>query len=193
MLPGSYSGNLAAWFRLKYPHLVAGAVASSAPVLAKLNFDSYYKSVTNSLDSKCVSEIRSAMEQFNSLLKTTSGKQQLTKTLNLCTPLESSSQNPKDVSFLIFQFANNFGFAVEGNDNTTGNPLNIQKICSNMTDERNSSLTALDRLAGIMDFVYDGGCVINDYSWIVNSNDSWSDNHREHGKCYFLILFTTKT
>ncbi len=35
---GAYSGNLAAWFRLKYPHMAYGAVASSAPILSKLNF-----------------------------------------------------------------------------------------------------------------------------------------------------------
>jgi pimeloyl-ACP methyl ester carboxylesterase len=35
---GSYAGSLAAWFRVKYPQLTVGAVASSAPIWPKVDF-----------------------------------------------------------------------------------------------------------------------------------------------------------
>jgi len=43
---GSYPGNLAAWFRLKYPHITDGSIASSAPLRAKTNFSEYMEVVT---------------------------------------------------------------------------------------------------------------------------------------------------
>lgn len=64
---GSYGGMLAAWFRIKYPHLVTGALASSAPVLQFTDvvpcdiFNRILTSVYNSAldeDSFCVENIR---------------------------------------------------------------------------------------------------------------------------------------
>ena len=33
---GSYPGSMAAWVRLKFPHLISGAVSSSGPLEAKV-------------------------------------------------------------------------------------------------------------------------------------------------------------
>jgi hypothetical protein len=38
LVGASYSATMVSWFRLKYPHLANGAWASSAPLLAKLDF-----------------------------------------------------------------------------------------------------------------------------------------------------------
>ena len=63
---GSYSGNLAAWFRLKYPSTTSGSIASSAPVMAELNFEEYMEVVSRSIDyyggASCNSAFRAAAE-----------------------------------------------------------------------------------------------------------------------------------
>ena len=70
----SLLGSLSAWFRIKYPHLVVGAIATSAPVQAELNFVEYLEVVRDSLSTtpqgaECVSAIKMANTQLTALLQ----------------------------------------------------------------------------------------------------------------------------
>lgn len=60
---GSYSGTLAAYYRLQYPQNVIGALASSAPVEAKAAFDDYDRHVTSVTGPQCAEAIRGVVAQ----------------------------------------------------------------------------------------------------------------------------------
>jgi hypothetical protein len=60
---------LSAWFRLKYPHLVVGAVSTSAPLTASVDFPQYYAVVKKSLETRsgsgaCGAEVAKAAKQL---------------------------------------------------------------------------------------------------------------------------------
>lgn len=80
---GSYPGSLSAWFRLKYPHLVHAAVASSAPMFAVVDFADYKVVVNKSLSSyhpECSLEVSKAFDMIQDLMKTHTGRIFLHKT-----------------------------------------------------------------------------------------------------------------
>lgn len=89
---GSYSGSLAAWLKLKYPHLVSGSIASSAPLLAEIDFVEYQEVVTKSIGPKCSNKIQKAISQVQRLLEHPMGWRTLTKDFALCTNLDAKIQ-----------------------------------------------------------------------------------------------------
>jgi len=48
---GSYSGSLAAWLRMKYPHLIHAAVSSSSPLMAKIDYKGTIKVLNTLFDN----------------------------------------------------------------------------------------------------------------------------------------------
>jgi len=70
-LGGSYSGNLAAWMKQKYPNHVKAAVASSSPLLALFDFPGYMETISDvvkEIDRDCYDEVYDAFSCMESLV-----------------------------------------------------------------------------------------------------------------------------
>ncbi|KAI8098181.1 serine carboxypeptidase S28-domain-containing protein [Gilbertella persicaria] len=65
---GSYSGNLAAWMRQKYPDLVFAAVPSSAPVQMSYNYYQYFDPILQYGPKHCIDAIRSVVLYVDHIL-----------------------------------------------------------------------------------------------------------------------------
>ncbi|KAL5012801.1 hypothetical protein ScPMuIL_011352 [Solemya velum] len=92
---GSYGGMLAAWFRIKYPNVVDGAFAASAPIWQFGNLtkcDAYAETVTADFQresSDCVENIRNSWKTIESIGSTDEGRAFISSTFRLCSPLTS--------------------------------------------------------------------------------------------------------
>ncbi|CAN1777414.1 Lysosomal Pro-X carboxypeptidase [Linum perenne] len=87
---GSYGGMLAAWMRLKYPHLTVGALVSSAPILQFediVPLDTFYN-IRES--TSCFDTIKKSWAEVEAEGKKDNGLSLLTKTFNFCRELKST-------------------------------------------------------------------------------------------------------
>ncbi|XP_002523750.2 lysosomal Pro-X carboxypeptidase [Ricinus communis] len=94
----SYGGMLAAWFRLKYPHIVIGSLASSSPILY---FDDitpqngYHVVVTKDYrdtSESCYNTIKQSWSEIDRVAAQPNGLLTLSNMFNTCSPLNSSTE-----------------------------------------------------------------------------------------------------
>lgn len=91
---GSYGGMLAAWFRLKYPHVAIGALASSSPILGFENLTSPYSFndiITQDFKSEsesCYKVIKGSWKQIEDTANKPGGAKLLQKAFKLCEDYE---------------------------------------------------------------------------------------------------------
>ncbi|WVQ63792.1 uncharacterized protein L199_001946 [Kwoniella botswanensis] len=65
---GSYAGARAAHMRKEYPHLVWGAIASSAVTHSQINFPQYYDPIQRYAPENCINTLQAAIELIDHLL-----------------------------------------------------------------------------------------------------------------------------
>ncbi|KAL5238760.1 hypothetical protein ACI65C_006170 [Semiaphis heraclei] len=189
---GSYSGTLAAWLRMKYPHLIHAAVSSSGPLLAKIDFKEYFMVVENALETykpECVSQIKQANQMINYFLKSDHGAKIIEKKFKLCDPLDR--KNEKDVSYLFEILADNFAEIVQYNKdnrhyrNPERSSVTLETLCDIMVNK--SIPTPLDRYAAVNSKLLSlngEDCQDNIYSQLIDLylNTSWSSSAAYGGR-----------
>lgn len=95
---GSYGGMLAAWMRLKYPHIAIGALASSAPILQFEDIvppETFYDIVSSDFRRESLSCFKAIKESWDALEDQGQGRDsllQLSRKFRLCRDLNSTTE-----------------------------------------------------------------------------------------------------
>ncbi|XP_037040840.1 putative serine protease K12H4.7 [Bradysia coprophila] len=139
LVGASYSATMVAWFRQKYPHLVAGAWASSAPVLAKVDFVEYKEVVGASIRSvggeQCFRRIERAFIQAEQLI-TNGNFAEFSNRFRTCDELTNDQY---DIWSIFGLFGDLFSSVVQYHW-----PGDIEGICDALLDPNNATETDLD-------------------------------------------------
>lgn len=100
---GSYGGMLASWMRMKYPHVIHGAIAASAPILyfrGGASEEGFFEVITDDFkaqDERCVDIIRSGFDVLLEHRSNATSYAKLSERFNTCETI----QKPEDIDALM--------------------------------------------------------------------------------------------
>lgn len=109
---GSYGGMLSAWMRMKYPHLVVGSLAASAPVrqfegIVECDiFNRILTSVFRVESSLCVDNIKQLWPVLKNFSNSDDGRKFLNKEFKFCEPYNKTEDYDKFYDYLQDVFGN---------------------------------------------------------------------------------------
>jgi len=183
---GSYGGMLTAWFRMKYPHVVDGALSCSAPILQFTGvtpceaFAEIVTRVFNDTNPECEETIRKSWDIIYRTGLTEEGRNQLTTTFSLCSPLKNYIQVLDFVDWLNEIYGDvammNYPYPAFFVQPLPAWP--IRAMCEYMTDSSQTDADLLQDLAKAVNVYYnytgDSQCFdINADSEIAVQEQNW--------------------
>ncbi|XP_011637730.1 lysosomal Pro-X carboxypeptidase [Pogonomyrmex barbatus] len=151
---GSYGGMLSAWIRMKYPHIIQGAIAASAPILQFSGFvdcEAFSRIATSDFRASnptCAQLIRKSWSTITNVTSNDEGKKWLSDSWKFCEPLKTTEhvQALKDIlseiyinlAMVNYPYNNNFLMPLPGY------PISV--FCRHLT---NASLTGKPLLSAL--------------------------------------------
>ncbi|XP_010424236.1 PREDICTED: lysosomal Pro-X carboxypeptidase-like [Camelina sativa] len=165
VIGGSYGGMLAAWFKLKYPHIALGALASSAPLLyfeetcPKHSYFYVVSKVFKETSQKCHDKIRKSWDEIDRIAAKPNGLSILSKNFKLCSPLNDTFELK---SFLSYVYAG----AAQYNNNV----YSVASMCEAINTSPPNTL--LDQIfAGVVAVTGKKPCY--GFGQLTNSDRAW--------------------
>uniref|UniRef100_A0A336L8H0 Lysosomal Pro-X carboxypeptidase n=2 Tax=Culicoides sonorensis TaxID=179676 RepID=A0A336L8H0_CULSO len=143
---GSYGGMLAAWFRIKYPHLVTGALAASAPVRQfEVECDIFNRILTsvykNAYNENCSSNIARIWDTMKQMLGQEKTKQEFNSKFKFCTPINTTQDLETFFDYLNDVLGNlaMVNYPYESNFLAPLPAYPVRQFCSELKEELNGT------------------------------------------------------
>lgn len=163
VIGGSYGGMLTSWFRLKYPHIALGALASSAPILYFDDIspqEGYYSIVTKDFketSESCYNTIRKSWGEIEKIASKPNGLSILSKKFKTCYPLNRTFEL-EDFLDSIYCEAAQYDYPPEF-------PVSI--VCGGINKASAARTDILDRIfAGVVAYMGNRSCYdMNEFNY----------------------------
>ncbi|CAH1401397.1 unnamed protein product [Nezara viridula] len=158
---GSYGGMLAAWMRMKYPSVIQGALASSAPIwqfTGMVPCDAFNRVTSSAYKTEsveCFDSIKKSWGYFDQLGSSDDGLKWLTDTFKLCSPLKDVKELKNWLNGIYVNLAmTNYPYPTEFLTTLPANP--VKAVCKHLLNSNVKHEELLNNIFSATSFYFNG-------------------------------------